>query len=168
MELMLNIHPTGLKGFSFDNSFSMVYGYNKKQTYKQEGINGKFLPLIPPAKLLSSINQSIKPTSKTVEEINIKIEAEMSAAQNRYLALNNTETTTPAYTLFNISINTKVKLSKNNCIQFQVQLNNLFDKSYQSNLSRLKYFEYYSQSPNNHFGMYNMGRNICIKAIVSF
>ena len=53
-------------------------------------------------------------------------------------------------------------------LQFQLQANNLLDKTYQSNLSRLKYFEYYTQSPNSHLGIYNMGRNICLKAIVSF
>ena len=167
-ELMLNIHPTILKGFSFDNSLSIVYGFNKKQAFKNEGINGEYLPLIPPMKLLSSLNQNIKLNSKIFQEINGKIEAEFSAAQNRYLALNNTETATPSYTLFNVSINTKINFSKSNGLQFQFQVNNLFDKAYQSNLSRLKYFEYYTLSTSGHFGMYNMGRNICIKAIVPF
>ena len=167
-ELMLNIHPTTLKGFSFNNSFSVVYGYNKKHAYKNEGVEGEYLPLIPPMKLLSSINQNIKTKSKIFEEIKYKIEAEFGAAQNRYLALNNTETATLSYTLFNISVNTKINFSKRNAIQFQFQVNNLFDKAYQSNLSRLKYFEYYTHSTSGHFGMYNMGRNICIKAIVPF
>jgi iron complex outermembrane receptor protein len=167
-ELMLNIHPTILKGFSFDNSSSVVYGFNKKRAYKNERINGEYLPLIPPLKILSSINQNIKTKSKIFEEINGKIEAEFSAAQNRYLALNNTETATPSYTLFNVSINTKIRFSKSNALQFQFQVNNLFDKAYQSNLSRLKYFEYYTHSTSGHFGMYNMGRNMCIKTIVPF
>ena len=168
MELLLNVPPAILKGFSFDNSFSMVYGYNRKKAYKNAGLNGGFLPLIPPMKLVSSIGQNIQTISKTIEEITGKIEAEYSAAQNRYLALTNTETATPAYTLFNISINTKINFSKNNTVVFQVQVNNIFDKAYQSNFSRLKYFEYYTQSPNNYIGMYNMGRNICVKAILSF
>lgn len=167
-ELMLNIHPAILKGFSFNNSLSVVYGYNKKQAYKSEGIYGRYLPLIPPMKILSSINQHIKTKSKIFEEINGKIEAEFNAAQNRYLALNNTETATPSYTLLNVSINTKINFSKSNALQFQFQVNNLFDKAYQSNLSRLKYFEYYTRPASGHFGMYNMGRNICIKAIVPF
>ena len=167
-ELMLNIHPTILNGFSFNNSFSVVYGFNKKQVYKNEGIDGGYLPLIPPMKLLSSLNQNIKTKSKIFEEINGKIEAEFSAAQNRYLALNNTETATPSYILLNVSLNTKINFSKSNALQFQFQLNNLFDKVYQSNLSRLKYFEYYTHSTSGYFGMYNMGRNICIKAIVPF
>jgi len=168
MEMLLNIHPAILKGFSFDNSLSVVYGYNRKKAYKNAGLNGEFLPLIPPLKVLTSINQNIKKISKTLEEINVKIEAEYSGAQNRYLALNNTKTATPAYTLFNISTNTKINFSKSNTVLFQVQVNNIFEKANQSNLSRLKYFEYYTQAPYNHFGMYNMGRNICVKAILSF
>ena len=168
MEITMDLHPASLKGFSFDNSFSLIYGFNRKASYKGKGLYGNYLPLIPPVKLLSSINQSIMTKSKTFEQINGKIEAEINGAQNRYLALNNTETATPAYTLFNISINTKINFTKNSDLLLQWQVNNLFDKAYQSNLSRLKYFEYYTQSPNGHLGMYNMGRNICIKAIVSF
>jgi iron complex outermembrane recepter protein len=168
MELMFNIHPAILKGFSWGNSLSVVYGFNKKQAYKKEGIDGAYLPLIPPMKLLSSITQNIKTRSKIFSEMELKAEMEFNAAQNRYLALNNTETATPSYTLFCLSMNTKINFSNSNAVQFQLQVNNLFDKAYQSNLSRLKYFDYYTQSTSGHFRIYNMGRNICIKAIVPF
>lgn len=139
-----------------------------KATYKGEGVNGEFLPLIPPIKILSSINQNIKTKSKIVEAINLKAEADFNAAQHRFLALNDTETPTSAYTLFNLSINAQIHYSGNNLMQLQLQANNLLDKPYQSNLSRLKYFEYYAQSPGGKAGIYNMGRNICIKLIMSF
>jgi iron complex outermembrane receptor protein len=168
MEATLQVHPTCVNGFSFDNSFAMIDGFNRKATYKSKGINGEYLPLIPPIRLLSSINQEIKMRSHMLSSFNFKAEADINAAQNRYLALNNTETSTPAFTLFNISATVQIQYSKNNELQFQIQVNNVFDKAYQSNLSRLKYFEYYSQSPNRHSGIYNMGRNICLKAIVPF
>jgi iron complex outermembrane recepter protein len=47
-------------------------------------------------------------------------------------------------------------------------LNNIFDKGYHSHLSRLKYFEYFTRSADQSSGMYNMGRNICLKIIASF
>lgn len=168
IEALFNLHPSGVKGFSFDNSFSVIYGYNKKELYKNKGVNGAFLPLIPPMKIISSINQNIKLEAKIIEAINLKAEAETNAAQNRFLALNNTETSTPGYALFNFSVNSDIKLSKNNNVQFLLQVNNLFDISYQSNLSRLKYFEYYSQSLQSSFGIYNMGRNVCLKLIMPF
>jgi iron complex outermembrane receptor protein len=82
--------------------------------------------------------------------------------------LNGTETPTPAYVLFNAGMTIQIKCSKTQVLQFQWQVNNLFDKAYQSSLSRLKYFEYYRQSPDGHLGIYNMGRNFCFKMIAPF
>lgn len=148
VEAMLNLHPSLLKGFSFDNSFSIIRGNNKKESNKSKGVMGEFLPLIPPTKILSSVNKHIELKSKLIEAINLKAEVEFNAAQNRFLALNETETATPGYTLFNLSMNTQIHYSKNSPFQLQLQVNNVLDKSYQSNLSRLKYFEYYTPSPN--------------------
>ena len=168
LEISASFHPSIMKGFSFDNAFSVIYGYNRKTNYKNQGKEGEYLPLIPPAKLLSSLNQEIKIKSRTIPSVNVRAEMEYDAAQNRYLALNNTETATPSYTLFNFSVNAQINYSGKNNIGLQLQVNNAFDKAYQSNLSRLKYFEYYTASPNGHTGMFNMGRNICLKAIFSF
>ena len=167
-EAAFKLHPVLLKGFSFDNAFSVIYGLNKKESFKSKGVDGEFLPLIPPMKILSSINQNVKPNSKIIEAINLKAELDFNGAQNRYLALNNTETATPGYLLFNTSVITEIRYSKTNLLHLQLQVNNLFDKAYQSNLSRLKYFEYYAQSPTGSLGIYNMGRNICLKLIMPF
>lgn len=167
-ELNINLHPAAIKGFSMENAFSIVYGKNKKNVYQHMGTDGEFLPLMPPAKIASYISQEFYPGSTTIPEITLKAELEYCAAQNRYLGLYNTETATPGYALFGMSISTTIKFAKNNRIYLQLQGANLFDKVYQSNLSRLKYFEYYTASPDGTSGMYNMGRNICIKAILSF
>ena len=168
METTLNIHPQKLKGFSFSTNFSTVYGYNTKSEYANNGINGEYLPFIPPLKVLSSINQIIKTKWKIVSAFDLKAELDYSATQNRYLALNHTETLTPGYSIFNASINIDINYSKSNTLQLMFQVNKIFDAAYQSNLSRLKYFEYYSQSLNGHYGMYGMGRNICFKLIFPF
>ncbi|MBC7720566.1 MAG: TonB-dependent receptor [Pedobacter sp.] len=168
LEASMDVHPIAWKGFSFNNNIALTYGISKQKTYANKGINGEYLPLIPPVKWLSSIAQEIKTTSKIFTSFNAKTELEFGAAQNRYLALYNTETATPAYSLINVSFGTQINYTKTNTLQLQMQINNLLNVSYQSNLSRLKYFEYYNQSPNGHLGMYNMGRNICIKLIVAF
>ena len=67
-----------------------------------------------------------------------------------------------------MGILTTIKYNQNNSLQFQLQVNNLLNTAYQSNQSRLKYFEYYTVSPNGHLGIYGMGRNICAKLIVPF
>ena len=168
VEMTLNIHPSALKGFSIDNAFSIIDGFNREAAYKNKGVDGEYLPLIPPMKLFSAISRDLPTKSKTFSVLKLRAEMECNGAQHRYLALNNTETPTPGYTLFNFSVNTQIKYTKTNNLQLQVCVNNIFDKAYQSNLSRLKYFEYYTQSPNGHLGIYNMGRNICLRAILSF
>jgi iron complex outermembrane recepter protein len=89
-------------------------------------------------------------------------------AQNRYLGLGKTETATAAYTLWDASANNEFNYLKNQTLQFQVAVNNILNTAYQSHLSRLQYFEYYADSPNGQNGIYNMGRNICLKVIASF
>lgn len=81
MEAWLSIHPEKIKGFSFENSFSIVYGFNRKPEYKGEGVNGEYLPLIPPMKLLSSIAEKIQTKSKIISSITTKIEMEFTASQ---------------------------------------------------------------------------------------
>ncbi len=168
METSFSIHPEKWSGFNFDFNLSVVYGFNRKSIYKGQGKNGLYLPLIPPLKLLSSIKQEINLKSNIFSNLTPRIELEFSAKQNRYLGLNNTETATPAYALLNTGIALEIKYFKANSMQFQFYVNNLFDKLYQSHLSRLKYFEYYTESSNAHSGMYNMGRNVCLKILFPF
>lgn len=168
LETSFTWQPHSIRGFSFENSFSIVYGYNRKDDFQKTGIQGNYLPLIPPAKLLSSVSQEFQIHSKLFTKASFKAEMELNAAQNRYLALNNTETATPEFTLFNFSINTEIKFTKSQLIQLQFQINNAFDVVYQSNLSRLKYFEYYNQSSNGKTGIYNMGRSFGVRAILVF
>jgi iron complex outermembrane receptor protein len=167
-EATLGLHPGSWKGFSFDNSFSVIHGYNRKAIYKDKKTSGEYLPLIPPVRLLSSLSQDIKLNSKLFSGMNLRIEGEYNGAQNHYLALNDTETATSSYLLFNIAAGTTINYSKKHSLQLQVQANNLFNETYQSNLSRLKYFEYYEQSPNGYRGIQGMGRSIGVKAIFSF
>ena len=168
MEASLSIHPEKIPGFSFDNSFSAVYGFNKNPKYRNKGDQGEYLPLIPPVKLLSSLSQKIDSNSILFDSFTPKVELQFNAAQGRYLGLNNSETFTPSYALVNIGLNTEVKYSRNAKMSVQFQINNLFDKAYQSNLDRLKYFEYYSQSPNGKLGIFNMGRNYTVKLVLPF
>lgn len=168
LEATFNLHPANWKGFTFNNAWSVIYGFNRKKEYKGNGINGSYLPLIPPFKWLSHIHRHLDTKSKFVNGMDIKFEMEYNAPQNRYLALDHTETATPGYVLFNAGINTNFRYGREKGFTVQLQVNNLLDRDYQSNLSRLKYFEYYDRSPDGHLGIYNMGRNICIKLIMPF
>jgi iron complex outermembrane receptor protein len=152
MEASANLHPVAIKGFSFENTLAIVYGIDQKKEY---------LPFIPPLRWTGNIEQQIQ-----LFTINAGIE--YNAAQNRYFGKYNTETATPAYTLVHIGAGAQIKLSQQIAIQWQLQIENLLNTAYQSNLSRLKYFEYYTQSPNGHLGIYNMGRSINTRITVPF
>ena len=158
--------PKTLKGLRTDQSISLVYGFNRDSKYTNKGVQGEYLPLIPAFKWVSSFSKQWELSSISKSLITGKLDCEYTAAQNRYLGLNNSETQTPAYLLVNATFLFEKNSTKSQRIQFQLQINNLFNLSYQSNMSRLKYFEYYSQSPNGTFGMYNMGRNICFKVVI--
>lgn len=168
LEATFGLHPEAWKGFEFANALALTYGLNKGNTFKGAGLQGEYLPLIPPLHYVTSLSQEIYLKSGIFSRVSFKAEADINAAQSRYLALNHTETYTPGYTLINLGIGTSLKYSGNKSIQLQFQINNLFDKAYQSNLSRLKYLEYYAASPSGHSGIYNMGRNISFKAIIPF
>jgi iron complex outermembrane receptor protein len=103
-------------------------------------------------------------------KLNARIEADAYANQDHFYALDNTETFTKGYTLFNAGLGFTIKAqkAKSSFYEFFIQGDNLFDTAYQANLNRLKYFEYYKSSPNGHTGIYNMGRNLSFKVILHF
>lgn len=156
--------PKGIPGLAFNNQFSMCYGFNRGKEYENKKDQGEYLPFIPPARWVSSLNKEFRIKSKLISGFNMLTELDFNAAQNRFLALFDTETKTQGYALLNAGLG--VTLARN--YQFQFQVNNLLDEVYQSNMSRLKYFEYYTQSPNGRSGIYGMGRNVCAKIIFSF
>ncbi|CAN5254159.1 TonB-dependent receptor [soil metagenome] len=168
-ETQFSLHPTGWRGFSFDNSVAVVYGYNRGSRFSDAGLQGEYLPFIPPFRVSTGVSQTLGFKRNWLSDITVKADVDHNARQDRYLALNSTETFTPAYTLVNAGVDGLIRFSQNSPgMRLIFQANNLFDVAYQSNLSRLKYFEYFTQSPNGHLGMYGMGRNICVKVILPF
>lgn len=169
-EFWLAIHPKKLSEFNFESSLSLIYGMNRNKHYKGKKTNGEYLPLIPPLKFTSNISYliKIKKIKKTALSILPNFGLEYNAKQNKYLGLNDTETPTQEYLLLNLGFTTTFEFSQSSNLQLVFEVNNILDKAYQSHLSRLKYFEYYEKSPNGKMGIYNMGRSINIKAIMSF
>jgi iron complex outermembrane receptor protein len=156
----LRLHPRRWNGLYADAVFTCVYGFNRNARYKDAGDQGEYLPFIPPPRLLGGVAYSFR-------SVTFRVEMDHNWAQGRYLGLYGTETPTAAYTLFNVSAHTDVQRGKRRTIQLQAQVNNLFNTAYQSHLSRLQYFEYYTASPNGRLGIYEMGRNICVKVILA-
>jgi len=169
-ELTVNLHPRNLKWLAFNNTLAYVTGINQNKKLISESNNAsKYLPFIPPLHIRTELKISLQQAYGIFSKIYFKTEADTYATQNRFYALDNTETATAGYTLINFGMGTTIKKkSEKTFCELFFQVDNLFDTAYQSNLNRLKYFEYYTASPNGHLGIYNIGRNISFKAIFPF
>ncbi|RFM27443.1 TonB-dependent receptor [Deminuibacter soli] len=168
LEAYVSTAPFADRSITVGNSFSLIYGFNKESNFQKKGIYGEYLPLIPPFQNTAIISKTFSPGPRWLPAVTCGAEWQYTGAQNRFLALNSTETATAAYQLININAGATIAYARNKTLQCQLQVNNLLNTVYQSNLSRLKYFEYYSSSPNGRSGIYNMGLNACVKVIVEW
>ncbi|CAH0272653.1 Colicin I receptor [Pedobacter sp. Bi27] len=167
-EISVNLHPSAMKWLSFNNSLAYVVGLNQNQELlDKHGREAKYLPFIPPLQVRTEIKATAQKAIGIFDKPYIKIDAAFFADQDKFYALDNTETFTPGYTLINGGIGSTLKTNKGRilCDVF-LQADNIFNVAYQSNLNRLKYFEYYNPSPNGRSGIYNMGRNLSFKVII--
>ncbi len=168
-ELTLNLHPETLNWLELNNSLAFVRGINKnKPLIEQSNGAAKYLPFIPPLHVRSELRFKLSGQYGAFSNLYAGIEGDMYAKQDKFYALDNTETFTPGYTLININLGSSIKITNQKKVDVFVEAANLFDKVYQSNLNRLKYFEYYQSSPNGRLGIYNMGRNVSLKSIWRF
>jgi len=161
-ECSFNLHP--MKSVHFENSISVVFGENKGIAGKSVGDSAKYLPQISPIHGVSELR--IDFTNKKFHLVKgfVKIQAEITAAQNKVYTAYNTETKTPGYSLFNAGIGGTFTNKQNKPLcSVYVMGNNLLDKAYQDHLSRLKYFYSYPNPKTGVDGIYNMGRNISLK-----
>lgn len=160
-EVYFNFHPSTVKWISIENAFSFVQAtqFNKPDS-------AKYLPFIPSPKINSNIKFLLNKVAKIFTGMYIKIGADFYLEQNKFYKANNTETKTPAYTLLNIGIGSNIKLhNKKEVLSIFFNADNILNTSYQNHLSRLKY------APKNNAtgktGVFNMGRNFSLKAIIN-
>lgn len=159
------LRPSSWKGWWLEHTGALVLGSNLNPSYTNKGNLGENLPLLPPFKTTMAFGKKI-----TMKQFSLapKLSFDHCFAQNRYLGLFGTETKTPAYTLCDLSMSLETQLSELTVLNLYFQASNIFDEAYQSHLSRLKYFEPFSASPNGRSGIYNMGKNLSVKAIFSW
>jgi iron complex outermembrane receptor protein len=164
-EANLDIHP--YDWLHFENSISVIYALNRGGNGIIINSSNKYLPLIPPLHTNTELRANIIGKSRHFSSLYIKIGMEYYAKQNRIYSAYNTETSTPGYILYNAGIGGEILNSKGKSIlSFNILGNNITDVAYQSNLSRLKYFEEYPDNPTGRSGIYNMGRNFSLKLTV--
>ena len=153
----------------FDNSIAIIYGNNNSFTGLAKNDATRYVPLMPPLRYISELRYEIAPRSKMLDKPFIKMQVQVTGTQNRVFSYDNTETPTTGYTLINLGAGTGIRNKEGKSIlNVYILANNVFDIAFQDHLSRLKYFEQYSASPNGRSGIYNMGRNISLKLVKIF
>ncbi|MCX6284526.1 MAG: TonB-dependent receptor [Bacteroidetes bacterium] len=143
-EFELDIHP--LDALHFDNNLDYVWGGNITTSIP--------LPFIPALHLTDQVKWTFK-TRKTsaLKQPYIQLELESHFAQDR---IDEFETVTPGYVLFNFNIGTKIKV-QNQTWTLYISGKNVTVVKYYDHLSRLQ-----------EFGIYNMGRRITFGLVIPF
>jgi iron complex outermembrane receptor protein len=94
----------------------------------------------------------------------VKATLECNLRQNHYYSAEQTETATPSYTLVGVSAGTDILSHSRKILSVYLIADNIFDRAYQSHLSRLKYLDWNAVTGRQ--GVYNMGRNVCMKVVL--
>jgi iron complex outermembrane receptor protein len=169
-EVSVNLHPRSIGWLVMNNSIAYTQGLNRNnELIRKHGEAARYLPFIPPTHIRSELRATAPKNYGVFSKVYARVGTDIFAAQSHFYGVDNTETFTAGYTLFNVGAGTGI-LNKRGKTIFEVflQLDNIANVAYQANMNRLKYFEYYSSSPNGHLGIYNMGRNFSAKVMVPF
>lgn len=166
-EARIDIHPHPLDWLHFENSVSVVYAINKGGNGVVINDDNKYLPFIPPVHTNSELRAELPKKIGYFHHLYFKIGMQYYASQNRVLLENNTETKTPGYTLFDAGFGTDICTKKEvTLFTIGIFVTNLTDVAYQSNMSRLKYFDSYPNNGTGRSGIYSMGRNVSFKLTI--
>jgi iron complex outermembrane receptor protein len=162
-ELMFDVHPHPLDWLHFENRLSFVRG-----RFGQAIDGSRNLPLIPAARLLSELRGDFAKPCESIRDLYARVEFDYTFRQENAFTGFGTETATDGYALWNLGWggHVKKKTSKRNLFSLHFSVSNLFDKNYQSHLSRLKYTAV--NDATGRMGVFNMGRNFSVKLNVPF
>jgi iron complex outermembrane receptor protein len=165
-EFNIDLHP--VPWLHFENSLSLTYGTNL-------GNGGpvpdslKYLPFIPPLHTHSELRGTFAKGFGNFHNVYGFVGFDHFDEQNRYFAAYGTETYTAGYNLLSAGIGANiVNTAGNTLFKVFIEGTNLANVNYQSNMSRLKYFDNPTVPPGVQPGIFNMGRNISFKVVVPF
>ncbi|WP_121808366.1 TonB-dependent receptor [Mucilaginibacter kameinonensis] len=165
-EVNVDLHP--ISWLHFENALSLTYGENK-------GNGGpvadslKYLPFIPPLHTHSELRGTFNGGFGKIKSIYAFVGFDHYSAQDRFFAAYGTETYTAGYNLLSAGFGGNiVNKAGQPVIKLFVEGTNLANVNYQSNMSRLKYFDNPNVPEGVHPGIFNMGRNISFKVVVPF
>ena len=165
-EISLDIHP--LSWLHFENSIALTYGQNLG-TGGPVADSLKYLPFIPPLHTHSELKGNFSKGFGSFKNVYGFVGFDHFSAQNRFFAAYGTETYTAGYNLLSAGIGTElVNAAGQTWVKLFIEGTNLGNVNYQSNMSRLKYFDNANVPAGVQPGIFNMGRNISFKVVVPF
>ena len=156
-EAGVDVHP--MHRLHFGNNFSYV---DARQLHQPE--ETRYLPFTPAPRWTSELKYELTHHGKVLNNAYVAVGLECYLRQNHYYKAEQTETSTPSYTLLNLSAGTDLMWHKKKLAEVYVTAENLFNRAYQNHLSRLKYTDI--NVATGRMGVYNMGRNVVMKVVV--
>lgn len=156
-EVTADVHPVHC--LHFGNTFSLVDAVQLHQPKES-----KYLPFTPAPRWTSEVKYDLLHNGRVLSNAYLAVNMECHLRQNHYFMVEQTETATPSYTLLHASAGTDIKAGGRRVASLYLTVNNLFDRAYQSHLSRLKYTDINNRT--GQMGVFNMGRNIVLKAVI--
>ncbi len=156
-EVSVDVHP--MPRLHVCNSFAYV---NTMQLHRSR--EAKYLPLTPAPRWNADVKYEFICGGRSFDNLFVKLAMECNLRQNRFYAVNNTETATPSYTLFHLYAGTDVCRRGKRLFSLYISGENLFDRAYQNHLSRLKNLGLNPTTGRQ--GVYNMGRNFSIRFVI--
>ncbi len=165
-ELGIDIHP--FTWLHFENAASVTYGTNL-------GNGGpvvdslKYLPFIPPLHTHSELRATFNKGFSSFRNVYGFVGFDHYSAQDRFFSAYGTETYTAGYNLLSAGFGGNiVNAAGKTVLKLFIEGTNLANVNYQSNMSRLKYFDNPVVPAGVQPGIFNMGRNVSFKVVVPF
>ena len=155
-EASVDVHP--IHSLHWENTFSLV---DARQLHQDP--DTRYLPLTPPARWTSDVKVELTHHARTLNNAYVAAGLECNLRQSHCYRADGTETPTPSYTLVNLSAGTDILLGGRKLCEVSLTVSNLFDRAYQSHLSRLKYADV--NAATGRMGVFNMGRNVTFKLL---
>ena len=156
-EVGVDVHP--IHSLHFGNTFSLVDARQLNQPKET-----RYLPFTPAPRWTSELKYELTHHGRVLNNAYVAAGLECFLRQNHYYCQDDTETATPSYTLVNLSAGTDLLIGGKKVAELYVTAENLFNRAYQSHLSRLKYTDI--NAATGRMGVYNMGRNVVFKVVV--
>ena len=156
VEFNMDLHPHPLDWLHFENTFSFT------RARFSTAIDGSDnVPAIPPARFISQLKGNFLPNGKKIRNFYISFESDYTFKQGKAFTAYGTETPTPDWWLFNVSVGTDFNRKGKILFSIIVSGTNLTDVAYQNHLSRLKYTSINNVTGRQ--GVFNVGRSFNVK-----